>query len=71
MGTNFYVNIKNGLDPSGSASEEVVPGKTDDGRVEYEVTIATKATYQLKATVPMYICMYGYRGCLLYTSRCV
>lgn len=62
MGTNFYVNIQNGIDPDGSTSEEVVPGKTDDGRVEYEVTVATKATYQLKATVPMYVCMYGYRG---------
>ena len=62
MGTNFYVHVENGIDPDGSTSEEVVPGKTDDGRVEYEVTIATKATYQLKATVPMYVCMYGYRG---------
>lgn len=62
MGTDFYINIANGIDPDGSTSEEVVPGKTDDGRVEYEVNIATKATYQLKATVPMYVCMFGYRG---------
>ncbi len=64
MGTNFYVNIKNGLDPDGSTSEEVVPGKTDDGRVEYEVTIATKATYQLKATVP------SHQGNLSAESNC-
>lgn len=62
MGTNFYVHVENGIDPDGSTSEEIVPGKTNDGRVEYEVTIATKSTYQLKATVPMYVCMYGYRG---------
>lgn len=62
MGTDFYLHIANGIDPDGTTSEEVVPGKTDDGRVEYEVTVSTKATYQLKATVPMYVCMYGYRG---------
>ena len=63
MGTEFYINIENGIDPDGPSTEEVVPGLvTGDDRVEYEVTVSTKTNYQLNATVPMYVCMYGFRG---------
>ncbi len=62
MSTLFSVNIENGIDPDGPQTEEVVIPGTADDRVEYEVTIATKSSYQLKATVPMYVCMYGFRG---------
>lgn len=37
------------------------PGTADE-RVDYEITVGTKTTYQLNATVPMYVCMYGFRG---------
>ena len=30
--------------------------------MEYEVTVSNKTAYQLKATVPMHVCMYGFRG---------
>lgn len=63
MSTEFYINIENGIDPDGTTSEDVVPGvATGDPRINYDITVATKATYQLNATVPMYVCMYGYRG---------
>lgn len=62
MSTDFYINIENGIDPDGVTKEDVVIGAADDTRVSYEITVATKTTYQLKATVPMYVCMYGYRG---------
>jgi hypothetical protein len=62
MGTQFYINIEDGIDPDGPSKEEVVNPGTDDARVEYEVTVSTKTNYQLNATVPMYVCMYGFRG---------
>ena len=62
MSTQFFVNIENGIDPDGPHTEETVVPGTDDPRVEYEVTVSTKTAYQLKATVPMYVCMYGFRG---------
>ena len=62
MSTQFFVNIENGIDPDGPHTEETVVPGTDDPRVEYEVTVSTKTSYQLKATVPMYVCMYGFRG---------
>ena len=62
MSTQFFVNIENGIDPDGPHSEETVIPGTDDPRVEYEVTVSNKTAYQLKATVPMHVCMYGFRG---------
>ena len=62
MSTQFFVNIENGIDPDGPHTEETVVPGTDDPRVEYGVTVSTKTAYQLKATVPMYVCMYGFRG---------
>ena len=62
MSTDFYVNVENGIDPDGTENRVTGNHATGDPRVDYDVTIATKATYQLKATVPMYVCMYGFRG---------
>lgn len=62
MGTDFYLHVENGIDPDGPSKEDQVIGGTDDPRVSYEFTIRTKSAYQLNATVPMYVCMYGYRG---------
>lgn len=62
MGTDFYINIENGIDPDGFEKEDVESATTEDPRVDYEITVATKTSYQLKATVPAFVCMYGYRG---------
>ena len=62
METQFYIHLENGVDPDGTEKEEVEIKETADERVKYEITVATKTAYQLKATVPMYVCMYGYRG---------
>lgn len=62
MGTDFYLHVENGIDPDGPSKEDQVIGTSDDARVSYEFTIRTKSSYQLNATVPMYVCMYGYRG---------
>ena len=62
MGTDFYLRVENGIDPDGPSRDEVVPAGTADERVSYEITVRTKSAYQLNATVPMYVCMYGYRG---------
>lgn len=62
MGTQFYINVENGIDPDGTTTEETKNATTADPRVDYDITVTTKSTYQLKATVPMYVCMYGYRG---------
>lgn len=62
MGTDFYLRVENGIDPDGPSKEDQIFGSTDDERVSYEFTIRTKSAYQLNATVPMYVCMYGYRG---------
>lgn len=62
MGTQFYLNIENGIDPDGTTEEDKVEAGTADERVDYEITVGTKTTYQLNATVPMYVCMYGFRG---------
>lgn len=62
MSTDFYVNVENGIDPDGTENRVTGNHTSNDSRVDYDVTIATKATYQLKATVPMYVCMYGFRG---------
>lgn len=62
LGTDFYLNIENGIDPDGMTVEGHKIAATDDGRISYDITVQTKTTYQLKATVPMYVCMYGYRG---------
>ena len=62
IGTQFYINIENGIEPP-PETETVVPHQaTGDPRVEYDITYATATTFNLKATVPMYVCMYGYRG---------
>ena len=62
MGTQFYINVENGIDPDGTTTDETKNALTADPRVDYDITVTTKSTYQLKATVPMYVCMYGYRG---------
>lgn len=62
MGTDFYINIQNGIDPDGPSKDDTINGSTDDERVSYDITVRTKTSYQLNATVPMYVCMYGYRG---------
>ena len=63
MGTDFYLNIQNGIDPDGeNEREEEVIATTADNRISYEITIQTKSAYQLNATVPAFVCMYGYRG---------
>ena len=62
MSTDFYINIQDGIDPEGVITEGVKVKGTDDDRVNYEITVAAKTTYQLSATVPMYVCMYGFRG---------
>lgn len=62
MSTRFFVHVENGIDPDGPRTEETLVPGTADARVEYEVTISTKTAYQLKATVPMFVCMYGFRG---------
>lgn len=63
MGTDFYVYVdKDAIDPSGTTSEDKVLAGTADSRVDYEITVSTKASYQLNVTVPLYVCMYGYGG---------
>lgn len=62
MSTQFYLNIENGIDPDGVVTEEVFGATTNDPNVEYEITVGTKTSYQLSATVPMYVGMYGYSG---------
>lgn len=63
MGTDFYINIeKDAINPDGTDSEEVVINGTNDPRVDYEITVSTKSSYQLNVTVPMFVCMYGYGG---------
>lgn len=62
MSTDFYLHAENGIDPDGPSTEKTVTGSSEDSRVEYEVVLSSKQKYQLKATVPMYVCMYGYRG---------
>lgn len=61
MGTDFYLRVENGIDPDGPSKEDVVTAEADD-QVSYEITVQTKSAYQLNATVPAYVCMYGYRG---------
>lgn len=63
MGTDFYLNVENGIDPDGPSKEDTVPGETSgDPRVDYDITVKTQSSYQLEVTVPAYVCMYGYRG---------
>jgi len=62
MSTQVSINVRRVYDPEGNVTERVVRASSLDSRVNYDVTIATKRAYQLKATVPMYVCMYGYRG---------
>lgn len=63
MGTDFWLNIeKDAIDPEGTTSEENIIKGTNDPRVDYEITVSTKATYQLDVTVPAYVCMYGFGG---------
>lgn len=61
MGTDFYLRVENGIDPDGPSKEDVVTAEADD-QVSYEITVQAKSAYQLNATVPAYVCMYGYRG---------
>lgn len=63
MGTDFYINIDPAaIDPTGTTTETTWGSNTGDPRIDYEITVAHKASYQLNVTVPMYVCMYGYGG---------
>lgn len=62
MGTDFYLRVENGIDPDGPSKEDTLHKDTSDPRVSYDITVQTKSSYQLDTTVPMYVCMYGYRG---------
>lgn len=63
ISTQFYLNIENGIADGWENLDEVVVAGTDaHDRVSYEVVVATSTDYQLNVTVPMYVCMYGYRG---------
>lgn len=65
MSTQFYIYLDNDTEipPETPPTEEEHPGvKTDDGRVEYDITVATVNHVNVKATVPLYVCMYGFRS---------
>lgn len=63
MSTQFYLNIEDGIDETPPAEEkDYIGNATNDPRITYDVTVQTQLSYQLKATVPMYVCMYGFRG---------
>lgn len=62
MGTQFNINIENGIDPDGTTKTETGNAASTDERVDYDISVTTKSSYQLNTTVPMYVCMYGYRG---------
>ena len=65
MSTQFYIYLDNDTEipPETPPTEEEHPGvKTDDGRVEYDITVATVNHVNMKATVPLYVCMYGFRS---------
>ena len=62
IGTQFFINIEDGMDFDGLITETNVTSNSTDPRVSYKIVVAQKETYQIKATVPMYVCMYGFRG---------
>lgn len=62
MGTQFYINIENGIDPDGTTTTVTGNAGSTDDRIDYDISVTTKSSYQLNTTVPMYVCMYGYRG---------
>lgn len=65
MSTQFYIYLDNDTEipPETPPTEEEHSGmKTDDGRVEYDITVATVNHVNMKATVPLYVCMYGFRS---------
>ena len=62
MSTQFYIYLDNNseIPDETPPTEEEHPGvATDDGRVEYDITVATVNHVNVKATVPLYVCMYG------------
>lgn len=62
MSTEFYINIENGSDPDGDIEIDGDPVEVKGDGVDYEITVSTHVNYNLNATVPMYVCMYGYRA---------
>lgn len=65
MSTQFYIYLDNDTEiPSDTppTEEEHKGVSTDDGRVEYDITVATVNHVNMKATVPLYVCMYGFRS---------
>ena len=65
MSTQFYIYLDNDTEipPETPPTEEEHSGmKTDDGRVEYDIIVATVNHVNMKATVPLYVCMYGFRS---------
>lgn len=65
MSTQFYIYLDNDTEipPETPPTEKEHEGvSTDDGRVEYDITVATVNHVNMKATVPLYVCMYGFRS---------
>lgn len=60
MGTDFYLRVDNNFKPE---AERVEPnfGRADKW-VSYDIDVAIETKYNLEATIPMYVCMYGYRA---------
>lgn len=65
MSTQFYIYLDNDTKiplETPPTEEEHKGVSTDDGRVEYDITVATVNHVNMKATVPLYVCMYGFRS---------
>lgn len=62
IGTEFWLRVEKGLSPDGPSVDITTDGATADERINYEIVSKVKTNYQLDATVPMYVCMYGYAG---------
>lgn len=65
MSTQFYLYLDNDTEipPETPPVEEVHDAvHTPDGRVDYDITVATVDHVNMKATVPLYVCMYGFRS---------
>lgn len=61
MGTDFYIRVDDELPPP-PETERLEPdfGRADKW-VSYDITVAIETKYKMEATIPMYVCMYGYR----------
>lgn len=60
MGTDFFLRVDNNFKPE---AERVEPDfARADKWVSYDIDVAIETKYNLEATIPMYVCMYGYRA---------